>query len=128
MKSLDEVIDSDRNVPFENGYSRRFLAAPDGYNISVHNVLVKTEFNKHLQYLNNKEVTYFIKGQGEYIWENGQCRHEFDSEKHHGTLFLVANDAHEVKIGASDSIAICLFCPPLKGDERLKADQSGSSY
>ena len=125
-KSLSEVIDSDRNVSFERGYSRRFLAAPDGFNISFHNTLCLSHFNKHLQYVNNAEVVYFIKGQGEYIWENGQQQQEFDSEKDHGTLFLTAHDAHEVKIGASDSIAICLFFPPLKGNERLKAD--GSSY
>lgn len=129
MKSLDEVIDSDRNVPFENGFSRRFLAAPDGYNISFHNTFCSTKFSKHLQYLNNKEVVYFIKGQGEYVWENGKRRHDFDSEKHHGTMFLVANNAHEVKIGARDSIAICLFFPPLMGNERLKTGQeNGSSY
>lgn len=129
MKSLDEVTDSDRNVPFEDGFSRRFLAAPDGYNISVHNTFCSRSFSKHLQYLNNKELVYVIKGQGEYVWENGQCRHDFDSEKHHGTMFLVGNNAHKMTIGARDTIAICLFYPPLMGNERLKTGkEGGSSY
>lgn len=129
MKSLDEVTDSDRNVPFEDGLSRRFLAAPDGYNISVHNTFCSSSFSKHLQYLNNKELVYVIKGQGEYVWQNGQCRHDFDSEKHHGTMFLVGNNAHKMTIGARDTIAICLFYPPLMGNERLKTGkEGGSSY
>ena len=127
MKSLGEVVGSDRNVPFQGGYSRRFLASPDGYNISFHNTLVYASFNAHLHYPNNIEANYFIKGQGEYVWKNGQ--QQFDFEKHHGTMLLVEHDAHEVKTGASDSIAICLFFPPLKGTERLKFNQeSGSSY
>ena len=129
LKSLSEVVDSDRNVSFGHGYSRRFLAAPDGFNISVHNTIVHAHFNPHLHYPHNMEANYFIKGQGEYIWENGQQKHEFDSEKHHGTMLLVEREAHEVKIGANDSIAICVFFPPLKGTERLKFNQeSGSSY
>ena len=127
MKSLSEVVDSDRNVFFKGGYSRRFLAAPDGYNISFHNTLVHANFNAHLHYPRNMEANFFIKGQGEYIWKNGH--QQFDSEKHHGTMLLVEQDPHEVKIGASDSIGICLFFPPLKGTERLRLDQeSGSSY
>lgn len=129
LKSLREVVDSDRNVSFGNadcgGYSRRFLAAPDGYNISVHNTLVRAQFNAHLHYPHNMEANYFVKGQGEYLWENGQQQHKFDS----GTMVLVESDAHEVKNGASDTTAICVFFPPLKGTERLKFNQeSGSSY
>lgn len=127
MKSLSEVVGSDRNVFFEGGYSRRFLAAPDGYNISVHNTLCHASFNARLHYPHNVEANYFIKGQGQYAWENGQHQREFAFEKHHGTMFLVEHDAHEVKIGARDSIAICLFFPPLKGTERLRFDQESGS-
>ena len=75
------------------------------------------------------EVVYFIKGQGEYVLQNGEEQHEFDSEKHNGTSILLDREAHVVKIGAANSIAICVFFPPLKGTERLKFDQeSGSSY
>lgn len=127
MKSLSEVVGSDRNVSFKGGYSRRFLAAPDGYNISFHNTLIHANFNGHLHYPHHMEANFFIKGQGEYIWKNGQ--QQFDFEKHHGTMLLVEHDPHEVKIGTSGSIAICLFFPPLKGTERLRLDQeSGSSY
>ena len=128
VKSLREVVGSDRNVSFEGGYSRRFLAAPDGYNISFHNTLLHASFNAHLQYPHNVEANYFIKGYGEYSWENGQ--QHIDFEKHHGTMLLVEYDAHEVKIGAQDSIGICLFFPPLKGTERLRVDQEPglSSY
>ena len=127
MKSLSEVVGSDRNVFFKGGYSRRFLAAPDGYNISFHNTLNHANFNARLHYPHNIEANFFIKGQGEYIWKNGQ--QQFDFEKHHGTMLLVEHDAHEVKIGPSGSIAICLFFPPLKGTERLRLNpESGSSY
>ena len=93
LKSLTEVVDSDRNVSFGHGNSQRFLAAPDGYNISVHNTFLRAHFNPHLHYPHNTEAAYFIKGQGEYIWENGQQKHEFDSEKHHGTMVLVEREA-----------------------------------
>ena len=71
LKSLSEVVDSDRNVSFGNadcgGYSRRILAAPDGYNISVHNTLVQAQFSPHFHYQNNVEAVNFIKGQGENV-------------------------------------------------------------
>ena len=129
LKSLSEVINSDRNVSFEQGSSRRFLAAPDGYNISVHNTFVQARLNVHLHYPHNFEANYIFDGQGEYIWENGKQQQEFDSEKHHGTMVLVEHDAHEVKFGANGTTAICVFFPPLKGTERLKVNPgSGSSY
>ena len=129
MKNLSDVIDSDRNVFFERGYSRRFLAAPDGFNISVHNTLCHANNSTRLHYQHNVEAVYWIKGQGEYALQTGAQKHEFNPEKHRGTLFLLENDAHVVKIGSADSIAICLFFPALKGNERLKFDQeSGSSY
>jgi len=128
LKSLSEVVGSDRNVSFEGGYSRRFLAAPDGYNISFHNTLIHASCNARLEYPHNMEANYFIKGQGEYVWKNGQ--QQFNFEKHHGTMLLVEYDAHEVQIGAQESIAICLFFPPLKGTERLRMNQEPglSSY
>ena len=129
MKNLSDVLDSDRNVFFERGYSRRFLAAPDGFNISVHNTLCHANNSTRLHYQHNVEAVYWIKGQGEYSLQTGAQKHEFNPEKHRGTLFLLENDAHVVKIGSADSIAICLFFPALKGNERLKFDQeSGSSY
>lgn len=129
MKNLSDVIDSDRNVFFERGYSRRFLAAPDGFNISVHNTLCHANNSTRLHYQHNVEAVYWIKGQGEYALQTGAQKHEFNTEKHHGTLILLESDAHVVKIGPTDSISICLFFPALKGNERLKFDQeSGSSY
>ena len=129
LKSLSEVIDSDRNVLFQHGYSRRFLAAPDGFNLSVHNTLCHPNPFIRLHHQYNVEATYFVKGQGEYVLQNGEAKHEFDSEKHNVTLILLEHDAHAVKIGEADSIAICVFFPPLKGIERLKFDQeSGASY
>ena len=129
LKSLSEVIDSDRNVFFERGYSRRFLAAPDGFNISFHNTLCHSNYSRGLHYPHHVEVAYYFEGQGEYVLQNGEEQHEFDSEKHHGTLFLLEHDAHVAKIGAADAISIVLFFPPLKGTERLRFNQeSGSSY
>ena len=129
MKNLSEVLNSDRNVFFERGYSRRFLAAPDGFNISFHNTLCYSNFTTSLHYQHNVEAVYWLKGKGEYVLQNGEEWHEFNSEKHHGTLILLNHDAHVVKTGPADCIAICLFFPPLKGTERLKFNQkSGTSY
>ena len=62
-------------------------------------------------------------------YKTAKGKHEFDSEKHNGTLILLEHDAHVVKIGTADSIAICMFFPPLKGIERQKFDQeSDASY
>ena len=56
MKNLSEVLNSDRNVFFERGYSRRFLAAPDGFNISFHNTLCYSNFTTSLHYQHNVEA------------------------------------------------------------------------
>ena len=129
MKTLDDVICSDRNVFFERGYSRRFLASPDGYNVSVHNTLAFANYETNLHFLHNVEGAYIVKGQGEYVWNNGKERHEYNSEKHEGTLILLQHDAFIVKVGAHDVIAICVFFPPLKGSEKLTFDdESVSSY
>lgn len=47
MKSLDEVIDLDCNVFFEDGLSWRFFVVFDGYNILVYNMFCLSSFSKY---------------------------------------------------------------------------------
>ena len=129
LKSLsDDIINSELDVDWGKGRSRRFLVAGDGFNIGVHNTTVTA--NCALQYPRHMEGVYVFEGEGTtYTWESGQKSHTFLPN---GTMFLMdENDAHEISICGKGYTAISVFSPPLQGHEtHFKENMSGgfSSY
>ena len=114
VKSLGELIGSERDVDWVHGRSRRFLTAGDGYNIGIHNTTITA--NTRLQYRRHFEGVYVIKGDGTtYSWDGGQQSHTFVPD---GTMFLMdKHDAHTISIEGAGASSICVFFPALKGDE-----------
>ena len=128
LKSLDDIINSELDVDWVTGKSRRFLVTGDGFNIGVHNTTITA--NCALQYRRHMEGVYVIEGEGTtYTWEGGQKSQTFLPS---GTMFLMdENDAHKISICGKGGTAICVFFPPLQGHEtHFKENMSGgcSSY
>ncbi|CAH1271249.1 Hypp4607 [Branchiostoma lanceolatum] len=117
VRSLSEIIGTDRDVDWGGGNSRRFLLRDDKFPITVNNTSVRADAEKRfpMWYKHHKEAAYFIKGNMKYVWEEGEEEAEFHPD---GTTFVMnKNDPHHV-VPKEESIAVCAFFPSLIGNEK----------
>ena len=122
-RQLNAVIGSDRDVAWGNGRSRRFLLKDDNLGYTVTDTIVFAGTESLLEYANHLEACYCIEGEGEvqigakiYPIVPG-CLYALDGREKH---FLRAQ---------TDLRLICVFNPPLRGDEKHQLDGArASSY
>ncbi|MER9477279.1 ectoine synthase [Mesorhizobium sp. M0520] len=114
VRKLDEIERTERDVAWGNGRSRRFLIKADGVPYSLTDTIVKAGTSSFLQYRNHVETCYCIAGKG-------RIRDDITGEEYpivSGTMYaLDKNDAHHLIADEEDLRLICVFLPPLKGDE-----------
>lgn len=124
VRTLDEIVGSERDVCWGYGQSRRFLLKRDGMGFSLTNTVVPAGTKTLVQYENHVEACYCIQGDGE-IEVNGEI---FPIEK--GTMYAPnEHEPHYVRGGKNDMHLICVFVPPLEGKEAHNVgDGSGSGY
>jgi L-ectoine synthase len=117
IKKLDSVIDSDRDIDWGNGRSRRLLLKSDGFPYSITDTIINAGTESRMQYLNHVEACYCIEGSGEV--ESGGQVHKLEP----GTLYAPENDKHILRAFTTLRL-ICVFTPPLSGTEHhsLSAD------
>ena len=136
VRRLEDIIGTDRDVDWTRGRSRRYLNQSDGFNVSVHNTHAYKDFRNELEYKKQFESVIWYRGRGSYEWEQGNKSQSFDipcdDQNLTGetvTLLLDKHDPHTAVID-QDSYAICVFSPPLVGNEthRFESDKHVSSY
>lgn len=130
LKTLKEVDASDLNVMWGNGQSRRFLVKKDGYSVALANTLGFPNKRSFLEYKNQLESCYYIKGVGRYVWNDGKDEHTFGRNEDgvQGTIMVMdKNDPHYMTVEEETSICLSVFQPPIVGHEAHKLDGSGSS-
>ena len=120
IRELSEV----KTVEWGNGLSRRFLLESDGMGYSLTDTIVNAGTKSLLEYKHHLEACYCIEGRGSVI--------ELDGTEHviePGTMYaLDQRDAHYLCADAdTDLRLVCMFTPPLQGDESHKLDGDGSS-
>ncbi|QEP42207.1 cupin domain-containing protein [Ectothiorhodospiraceae bacterium BW-2] len=126
IRSLSDIENTERDVAWGNGQSRRFLIAEDnmGFTLTETTVLAGTE--SLIQYRHHLEACYCIEGQGE-IEVEGEV---FPLKP--GTMY--APNAHDVHyLRATKTLRlVCVFLPALQGSETHQfhsgKDTKGSSY
>lgn len=121
IRSLETIINSERDVSWGNGKSRRFLVEKDGMGYSLTDTIVEAGTESLLEYKNHLEACYCIEGIGEV---------EVDGEVHPitpGTMYAL--DRHEKHYLRAETTMrlICVFNPPLKGDESHNLEGGKSS-
>ncbi|KFI34120.1 L-ectoine synthase [Haematobacter missouriensis] len=121
VRSLADVISGPNHATGPGWESRRILLKPDGMGFSLHDTLVKEGEELHLEYKHHLEANYCISGEGE-VTEVATGR---TWPIRPGTLYaLDRNDAHVLRATKGDLRLVCVFNPPLSGNERHREDGS----
>ncbi|MEL4377995.1 ectoine synthase [Brucella cytisi] len=117
----DEIAGTARDASGPGWESRRMIVRDDGMGHSVHETRVKEGAELHLHYKNHFETNYCISGEGEV--EHKQSGDVFPIRP--GTIYaLNENDPHILRATKGDLVLVCVFTPPLAGNEVHREDGS----
>ena len=121
VRELNKVVNTDRDVEWGNGRSRRFLIEQDSVGYSLTDTIVNAGTESLLEYPNHMETCYCIEGEGE-VEVNGEVN--FIKS---GTMYaLNQHDKHYLRAKTTMRL-VCVFTPPLKGNESHNLDENCSS-
>jgi L-ectoine synthase len=124
VRTLAQIIGSDRDIEWGNGRSRRFLLQGDGLGFALCDTLVRAGSESVLEYRNHLEACYCIEGMGELEDEDGK-RWQLVP----GVLYALNRHEKHVLRALTDLRLVCVFNPPLNGSERhTLSGQAGSGY
>ncbi len=124
VRTLNEIIGTERDVDWGNGQSRRLLIESDAMGFALLDTIVKAGTDLQIQYKNHLESVYCIEGRGS-ITDVVEDK-VYDIEP--GVMYVLNNhDLHRL-CATEDLRLICVFNPPLKGDEKHDMSKPGTSY
>lgn len=116
MRKVDDIIGTEEEVfaPNGNWVSRRLLLKEDNLGFSFHETLIFKDTQTRIWYKNHLEAVYCVEGEGEVeTIEDGKVYPIYP-----GTLYaLDKHDQHYLRATKSDLRLLCVFNPPLVGDE-----------
>jgi L-ectoine synthase len=116
-----EIAGTPRDVSGPGWESRRMIVREHGMGHSVHETRVKEGAELHLHYKNHFETNYCLAGEGEV--EHVETGRVFAIRA--GTIYaLNENDRHILRATKGDLMLVCVFTPPLAGDEVHQKDGS----
>jgi L-ectoine synthase len=120
VRTLDEVVGTDRDVEGEGWRSRRLLLQHDGLGFSLHDTTVAAGTELNLQYKHHLEACYCLEGEAELVDLTTGERHAIGP----GAMYaLEAHDRHTLTV-QRDLHLVCVFNPALTGGEVHDADGS----
>jgi L-ectoine synthase len=120
VRSLDDVVGTDRDVTGEGWRSRRLLLQRDQLGFSFHDTTVAAGTELNLQYKHHLEACYCLEGEAELVDLSNGDRHVIAP----GTMYaLDAHDRHTLTVHR-DLHLVCVFNPALTGGEVHDADGS----
>ena len=122
VRTLAQIVGSERDIDWGNGRSRRFLLQSDGLGFALTDTLVRAGSESLLEYKNHLEACYCIEGTGELEDESGS-RWELVP----GVLYALSRHEKHFLRAKTDVRLVCVFNPPLRGDERHTLSGQGSS-
>ena len=119
--NADDVKGTPRDACGPGWKSARLIVKGDGLGYSVHETLVPEGSELHLEYKHHFETNYCFAGEGEVV--------DLASGETHllrpGVLYaLDKNDKHVLRATKGDLRLVCVFNPPLVGNE--SHDEQGS--
>ena len=114
VRSLKDLVGTDRDVAGEGWRSRRLLLAHDSMGFSLHDTTVAARTELQLEYRHHLEACYCIEGSAEIEDLASGERHAIGP----GVAYaLDRHDRHVLRV--SDELRlVCVFNPPLTGTER----------
>lgn len=123
VRSLNDVIGSSREVDWGNGKSRRFLLEKDGMHFSLTDTIVTAGSRSFLEYKNHYEACYCISGSGEI--QDPATGRVFEIRP--GTMYALDQHDKHYLVAKEDLQLVCVFFPPLKGQESHRLVEEGAS-
>lgn len=120
VRTLDEVVGTDRDVEGDGWRSRRLLLRRDELGFSLHDTTVAAGTELNLQYKHHLEACYLIAGEAELTDLATGEKHVLRT----GSMYaLDQHDRHMLRV-QTDLHLVCVFNPALTGAETHDADGS----
>lgn len=120
VRTLEDVVGSERDVEGEGWRSRRLLLRRDGMGFSLHDTTVAAGTELNLHYKHHLEACYCLEGEAELVDLASGARHQIAP----GTMYaLDEHDRHTLTV-QQDLRLVCVFNPALTGAEVHDADGS----
>ena len=114
VTALTDILGTDRDVSGPGWNSRRLLLASDGLGFSMTDTLIKAGALLELEYKHHLEACYCIAGKGKIEHFNDGTIHQLEPFVLYA---LDKNDRHQVQAIGGDMRLVCVFNPPLTGQE-----------
>ena len=120
VRELAAIKDTERSVEAPNGnwVSRRLLLKADGMGFSMHDTIIRAGTETYIWYRNHLEAVYCVAGRGEIEDLSTGIVHPIAD----GTLYGLNGHEKHLLRAEEDMRMICVFNPPLKGDEVHNAE------
>lgn len=117
----DDLTNTERHASGPGWESRRMIVKQDGIGYSVHETRVFEGAELHLHYKHHYEANYCLSGEGEVLDVATGATHAIRP----GSLYaLDKNDKHILRATRGDLRLVCVFNPPLTGQETHNPDGS----
>ena len=124
IRTLNEIIGTERDVAWGNGQSRRLLIEKDNMGFALLDTIVNAGTDLEIQYKNHLEAVYCIEGKGSISDLSNNKEYEIVP----GVMYVLNNHDHHRLCATVDLRLICVFNPPIKGEEKHNMSQPGTSY
>jgi L-ectoine synthase len=113
VRSLKDIIGTERDVEAPTWKSRRFVLASERVGFSMHDTVLYAGTETHMWYANHIEAVYVIEGTGELTNRETGEKHRLEP----GTLYLLDGHEHHTVNAHTDLRTVCVFNPPCTGRE-----------
>ncbi|MFI0406929.1 ectoine synthase [Actinomadura sp. 3N508] len=113
VRSLDEIVGTERDVQAPTWCSRRFVLAKEGVGFSMHETILYAGTETKMWYANHIEAVYCIEGQGELTNDETGEKHKIEP----GVMYLLDGHEHHTLRAHTDVRTVCVFNPPCTGRE-----------
>lgn len=114
VRNVADVIGTTDEVKTENWVSRRVLLKKDGMGFSFHETVIFPGTETHIHYQNHLEAVWCVEGDGEIETIADGKKYALGP----GVVYaLDQHDEHYLRGGKKPLRVICVFNPPLTGQE-----------
>ncbi len=120
VRTLKDTVGTEREVSAATWTSRRLLLGADRMGFSLHDTVIHAGTETPMWYQNHVEAVYCIEGHGQLVDLDRSVTHEIGP----GTLYALDQHDRHVLRATTEMRFVCVFNPPLRGDESHDSDGS----
>ncbi|AZG07676.1 ectoine synthase [Pigmentiphaga sp. H8] len=114
VRDIKDIVGTENEVSTPTWTSRRVLLKKDGMGFSFHETIIHPGTETHIWYKNHVEAVWCIEGDGEIETVADGKVYKLGP----GVVYaLNENDEHYLRGGKEPLRVICVFNPPLTGQE-----------